>query len=322
MKYTSEIGFLCCLMLICGTSAHTEAAETILPYTVTCMGDFTRPGKRAIEPLSIQQRDTCDRWHAWVGVGGQQTQQVYLQQYDTLRHYIESCGKNDDSYDAFPALDVAVYMYIPNDTSRYDRYRDWLISVLYLNTTQPAYFCACVQSIAKTYGYGKYNIPNAWFAIINYLLTNPHCNTPGLRQEYQQDSIDRHNHWLEGDRSIPEDTTLPSLERLGLGLLLTHSAAPSSGSLSSNQYLVSFTTSPNPFTKETTLQFTLNRMTYATIEVYDELGRRVWGAGKGLSLDAGTHSITIDGKNLPIGTLYARISTGFGEVKTVKLIHE
>ena len=30
----------------------------------------------------------------------------------------------------------------------------------------------------------------------------------------------------------------------------------------------------------------------------------------------------IDGKNLPSGTLYARISTGFGEVKTVKLVHD
>ncbi|MDP4221601.1 MAG: T9SS type A sorting domain-containing protein, partial [Bacteroidota bacterium] len=86
--------------------------------------------------------------------------------------------------------------------------------------------------------------------------------------------------------------------------------------------LASFTSSPNPFIKQTALQFTLTRMTYITIAVYDELGRLVWGDGKGSSLSAGTHSILIDGSSLPQGTVYARISTGFGEVRTVKLVHE
>ena len=87
-------------------------------------------------------------------------------------------------------------------------------------------------------------------------------------------------------------------------------------------YLASFTSSPNPFVKATTLEFTLNRMTYITVSVYDELGRLVWGDGRGSSLEAGTHDIQIDGSKLPSGTLYARIATGFGEVKTVKLVHE
>ncbi|MBS1904774.1 MAG: T9SS type A sorting domain-containing protein [Bacteroidetes bacterium] len=91
---------------------------------------------------------------------------------------------------------------------------------------------------------------------------------------------------------------------------------------SSSGFLSSFTGSPNPFTKETELTYVLNRMTYVTVAIYDELGRMVWGDGKGRSLDAGTHTIDIDGASLPSGTLYARISTGFGEVKTVKLVHQ
>ena len=90
----------------------------------------------------------------------------------------------------------------------------------------------------------------------------------------------------------------------------------------STQYLASFTSSPNPFIKSTTLEFTLNRMAYITLAIYDELGRLVWGDGRGSSLEAGTHDIQIDGSSLPGGTLYARITTGFGEVKTVKLVHE
>src|SRR5436305_1791475 len=94
------------------------------------------------------QKDSCDRWHAWVGVGGQQPISVYQQQYDTLRRFIESCAKNDPSpHDAFNGLNNAVGGYAPNDTTRYDRFRAWLISVLYLNTTDPYYFCACLESI-------------------------------------------------------------------------------------------------------------------------------------------------------------------------------
>jgi hypothetical protein len=63
-------------------------------------------------------------------------------------------------------------------------------------------------------------------------------------------------------------------------------------------------------------------MTYTTIAVYDVLGRLVWGDGRGSSLEAGEHSIHLDATNFPSGTLYARIATGFGEVKTVKLVHE
>ena len=89
----------------------------------------------------------------------------------------------------------------------------------------------------------------------------------------------------------------------------------------SNAFLNTFTSNPNPFITSTKLNFTLNRTTYVTIEVYDLLGNKVFD-NAGRSYDAGSYEISLDGNSLPSGTLYARIATGFGEVKTVKLVHE
>ncbi|MDP4229120.1 MAG: T9SS type A sorting domain-containing protein, partial [Bacteroidota bacterium] len=140
------------------------------------------------------------------------------------------------------------------------------------------------------------------------------CYGKGLDREFTKDS-------LSAFQDGYDPTQLPPLDSLGLGILLT-SDVKSQTSQFSSEHIASLTSIPNPFTKETTLGFTLNRTTYTTIEIYDELGRLIWGDGIGLSLEAGTHSITVDGKSLPHGTLYARISTGFGEVKTVKLVHD
>ena len=63
-------------------------------------------------------------------------------------------------------------------------------------------------------------------------------------------------------------------------------------------------------------------MAYITVEVFDPLGRKVWGDDHGYSLDKGTHTIHLDGAKLSSGTYYARISTGFGEVMTVKLVKQ
>ena len=267
-------------------------------------------GAREFESKAL---DSCKRWLGWIGISGQQPREVYVEQYDTLRHYIESCAKNDDSYEAFPSLDGAVQNY-SDDATRYDRYRDWLISVLYLNTTQLFYFCACMQSIAGTYVASVYHhVNNASLAVINYLRSIPACDQPGLEKEYKN-SVD----YLKGKGL---DTTLPPLDSIGLGFLLK-SGVPSTLTPLPSQYLTSFTSSPNPFRKELALEFTLNRMAYVQVAVYDDLGRLVWGDGRGSSLEAGTHDIHIDASSFPSGTLYARISTGFGVVKTVKLIHK
>ncbi len=260
------------------------------------------------EPASV---DTCQRWHGWLSVKPT-SQQEARRQYDTLRRYIASCGKNNDSYDAFNGLSGAA-QFMSDDPTRFDIFRNWLISVLYLNTTSPYYFCACMESIAGTYQYGKYH-PLATLAILKYIDSNG-CSSKGNRDQIVTDSsID----FQEGY----DPTHLPSLDSLGLGFLLQKNGVPSESGALPSIYLTSFASNPNPFKNEIALDFTLNRMSYVTLAIYDELGRSVWGDGRGSSLEAGRHTVHIEGRSLPSGSLYARIATGFGEVKTVKLVHE
>ena len=134
--------------------------------------------------------------------------------------------------------------------------------------------------------------------------------------------MDTYNKGIAEFKQFNKDTTVPSLDSIGLGFLLGHSAVAPTPTVPAGMFVTSLTSTPNPFTAETTLDFTLNGMTYVTVGVYDELGRWVWGDSHGYSLEAGKHTVHIDGKDLPHGALYARISTGFGEVKTVKVIHE
>jgi len=253
--------------------------------------------------------DTCKHLRVWAAVNPSD-EVVAQKQYDTLRQYIERCAVSDsNSWDVFVTLDGAD-QFRSADTNRYYQYRAWLISVLYLNTRQPEYFCACVGSLMSTY-----QKTVEVLALLNYLRTyHRECWGAGGDKEYTQDST-------TAAHSGHDPTHLPSLDSLGLGFLLKSDVTPSSSG-SKASFLASFTSSPNPFIKETTLEFTLNRMAYVQLAIYDELGRLVWGDGMGSSLEAGTHDVRIDAAKFPSGTLYARISTGFGEVKTVKLIHE
>ena len=274
------------------------------------------------QPLAMQidTSSECKILRAWGHYSAQNTDE-YIRQYDSVRKYIELCANDEGSFHSFTTLSGDCYYY-STDTLRFERFRDWLISVLYLNTKDPSYFCADLGVIVGTYGYGKWNIPNAGLAIIKYLMDNPNCNSEGLRDEYNNTLRSRHDTWVSrgSDPKVPEDTVLPSLDKLGLGFLLKNTVTPATNLAS--QYLASFTSTPNPFKAETTLSFELNRMAYVTVEVFDPLGRKVWGDDHGYSLDKGLHLVHLDGAKLSSGSYYARISTGFGEVKTVKIIKE
>jgi hypothetical protein len=299
-------------------SAHLDTWR-VWSGSISCSGGFTSTKSKGEKALSLIQPiviDNCMRLFGWSS-DQPQSPQEYKEQYDSLRLYIELCATTDNnSWQVFTTMGGAVQAY-SDDTTRFDTYRNWLISVLYLNTKVPQYFCECMGSIVSTYQEGSiyHHVQNASLAVLNYLhYHHPECWGPADSEAYSNDTIYA--------RSIGIDPTqLPPLDSIGLGFLLKSGVTSPSAPLSS-QYLASFTSSPNPFRKETTLEFTLNRMAYVTLAVYDELGRLVWGDGRGTSLEAGTHAIHLDGSALPSGTLYARISTGFGEVKTVKLVHE
>jgi hypothetical protein len=269
----------------------------------------------AITRPAFAQFDTCSHFKEWEAYSPDDPH-IAKEIYDTLRLYIESCAaKDNDSYSAFSPLSAAAGVLSQADPTLLDNYRDWLISVLYLNTTNSAYYCNCLYSMTTTYtSQGEYaRFINAPLAILQYFMTTGRCNGAGIVQQYQ-DGIDYR-------RRHGQDTTVPPLDSIGLGFLLHQNAVNPSLPLP-KEYLVSFTSNPNPFKQETTLEFLLNRMAYIAVDVYDVLGHKVWGSDHGSVMDAGVHQIRIDGAGMSSGTYYARISTGFGEVKTVKLVKE
>src|SRR3979409_2528876 len=94
--------------------------------------------------------DSCALLRNWSGIDPSD-EATAQKKYDSLRLYIEKCALSDtNSWDVFVELDGA-NQYRSADTIRYYQYSAWLISVLYLNTRQPEYFCACVGSLISTY---------------------------------------------------------------------------------------------------------------------------------------------------------------------------
>ncbi|HET9137085.1 MAG TPA: hypothetical protein VFO76_10640, partial [Candidatus Kapabacteria bacterium] len=153
-------------------------------------------------------------------------------------------------------------------TSRYDLYRTWLISILYLNTTNPEYFCRVMGSISSTFQSGKYLIVGN-FAVRNFIRHyHSECWNNIDEESYIEDSI-------QASQEGFDIANLPPLDSLGLGFLLKATAPTPSVIITNN--LASFTSSPNPFKNETHLHFHLNRMAYTTIGIYDVLGHQVWG---------------------------------------------
>ena len=78
---------------------------------------------------------------------------------------------------------------------------------------------------------------------------------------------------------------------------------------------------PNPFTSNTTLQYSLKNDDFVKIDVYDMQGRLVQKAFEG-NQKAGTHQINLDGSNLSDGIYFGNISTSQGGSYSVKLLKQ
>jgi phosphatidylserine/phosphatidylglycerophosphate/cardiolipin synthase-like enzyme len=76
---------------------------------------------------------------------------------------------------------------------------------------------------------------------------------------------------------------------------------------------------PNPFRKQTTIRYTLERPEPVTLEIFDNLGRALYREvipARGAS----TQSIPVDGSTWPEGVLVFRLRTGSG-TRTLRAIH-
>ncbi len=113
--------------------------------------------------------------------------------------------------------------------------------------------------------------------------------------------------------------TLVRTSRTTGDTLRFHSGVPIKGTLA-HQMIVSSKITVNPFSKSTGVEFDLSQMAYVRVEVYDELGRMVQGDGNGHVYDQGLHIFSIDAQRWLPGTFYVRLSTGNGEVRSLKIV--
>ena len=77
---------------------------------------------------------------------------------------------------------------------------------------------------------------------------------------------------------------------------------------------------PNPFNPSTTISFTLDKVGYITLTVYDGLGRELFSPVHGY-MDEGKHDVTIDGSALSSGIYYYKLNNGYSSlVKAMVLV--
>jgi len=212
---------------------------------------------------------------------------------------------------------------------RWIEYREWIKSVLYLNTTDPEYYCAAVDAILSTFNYidpKRGHDINGALAVAKFIMDSHKCedDNEDLGKRYANSRLQQYKLWqdtVKNPQLTPYDTTLPTLEELGLEILRGPEMAVKFTPNRSKTILGDLTVTNNPFDRITTLNLTLNQQAYIRFEVFDELGRIVIGDGSGSVLDRGKHQFIVDGGKLNQGLYYARISTLNGEVKTLKLRH-
>jgi hypothetical protein len=246
---------------------------------------------------------------------------------DTLRLFIEDCPFStntafDYAWRAFGTISSCV---TDMDTSnvRWLEYREWLKKVLYLNP-DTMYYCADMDAMFVTFNYlipGKGKDYNSLIAIMDYLLNSNHCPD---RSSYllEQRSYFRDKQiriWKDGDTTIALDTSAVSIDSIGFSIL----KGPEFGAVTPRTYQKNFaelTATKNPFSDETILETSLADAAMLRLEVYDVLGKSLYTENQFFS--AGKVQWKLDGRILPKGTLYVRVSTISGGVKTIKLVRE
>jgi hypothetical protein len=66
---------------------------------------------------------------------------------------------------------------------------------------------------------------------------------------------------------------------------------------------------PNPFNSSTVISFTLPERSNIALDIFDLLGREIAVVFSG-SLEAGSHTIRFDGKDIPSGIYFYRLNRG------------
>ena len=251
----------------------------------------------------------------------------YQKAYDGYRGYIESCAYLSNSWTTFS--DVGTMNAKRNgDLHRLEEYREWLKKVLYLNL-DTNYYCADVNEILSTFRWFndiRGNDDRGALTVAYFLVKANRCpkrtayyDTIGIPTEWR----DLYSKWQDSVHNpdlTPFDSTLPSLEDLGLGILRGPPADVKKfidaklGAIISNIIALE-----NPFSSETKIDFRCRESAAIKIEIFDVLGKKYYSTEK--VFDQGDNQIILSGEGLPHGELFARFAASDGTVRTIKLQH-
>ena len=251
--------------------------------------------------------------------------------YDTSMVLVEQCPNDPNAVLAFSMMTSSMQR-LGNTSALRQAYWDWLKSVLYLNTTDPQYFCSCLRAMGNTVpippdtGWGNVSrATNYPLAIMQWIMMNTDCDKPRqpLWKSYEAARETQREQWQNDTSLYALDTTLPTMQQLGIDTLLAkHFKYAHVEGKPFPSIVPEYALSRNPFENATTLRFTLTEASYERVDVLDVLGREVWSEGDGHLLDPGEHTIPIDMSTAPSGTYYLRITLGTGEVRTIKMVKE
>jgi hypothetical protein len=330
----------------CGQNSAIPSLSPTPPGRARTLDLRALTKQKGSKPQSLLSFDTCQ--DLYTGGLAFTDEGEWQESYDTLKLFIERCANYNypDADDAFGSLSSDVQNFLNSnysyDSTIYAQYRVWLYSVLYLNTTDPGYFCACLGQIFNCFSYVKNDTSNAQrimsgnieVAFNRWLLQNTSCDSDYewttwqiLRKQqlqlWQQDSI--------AGVHYPYDTTIPTLGQIGYGidtLLAKHALA-----IVPNQpisIITNATASPNPVSTGTVITFGISQEAYVKINLFDLLGAPVSGGrvpgsgGEGFEglFAPGNHEVPLSLQGLPSGTYFARILTAYGSVSTIKLVKE
>jgi len=212
----------------------------------------------------------------------------------------------------------------------YQVFREWLLAALRWNPNNPRYFCADVQALAGTFPISN----NSWDAtnrstnqalsVIYWIIHNPLCDNYYDHKYYTNGRGSQREAWenTQDTSKVPLDTTIYSMHDLGLDSVLKYAAMLGVHSGNGETIISSALASPNPVGEGTVIIFGTSREAFVRIELFDLLGNAVSSNGFEGVVESGTHSVPISTHNLAAGMYYARISTTYGEVQTVKLVKE
>ncbi len=306
----------------------TEVRDSLItiPFFVDCGSSREETKKKKDQPQSILDTISCQG--LFNEALSYEDNQMWQMCFDTSKYFIEQCPFNFYAPGTFGVASNALSQ-MPGQPQQELPFRQWLESVLYLNTVNPEYFCADVEQIGGTFSYfgndwdSELAVTNEGLAVTKWLIDSGGCNTSELQGEFDQGRSNEYQAWLL-DTTRPYDTTLPSMHDLGLDSILSRQAQYLGVNPPQRFQVVvpEFSVSENPFTKTTDLRFTLSELAYLTIQTFDVTGRPVFGNDMRQAYGSGDHTVPIDLTNLAAGTYYLRIALGMGEVKTVKLVKE